>query len=73
MSVCEAIDARAACCGVGDDDDDAADAEVDAEPSLGEAGGVGYTDAKEAWCLPLRREERVSGAEGPRMAAAEEK
>jgi len=43
-SVCEAIDASAACCGVGDDADDA---EVDVEPSLGVEGGVGYMGAKE--------------------------
>ena len=40
-SVCEAIDASAACCGVGDD------ADVDVEPSLGVEGGVGYMGAKE--------------------------
>ena len=42
-SVCEAIDASAACCGVGDDADDA---EVGVEPSLGVEGGVGYVGAK---------------------------
>jgi hypothetical protein len=41
MSVCEAIDASAACCGVGDDADDV---DVDVKPSLGEEGGVGYID-----------------------------
>lgn len=73
MSVCDAIDASAACCGVGDDIDDE---EVDVEPSLGEEGGLGYIEAKEdgmGWCLPLRREERA-GEEGLlRKAAAEEK
>src|SRR6266850_1172148 len=65
VSVCEAIDASAACCGVGDDDDDA---EVEAELSLGVEGGVGYVDAKEdvSMCLPLREAEL-------RMAAVEEK
>jgi hypothetical protein len=61
VSVCEAIDASAACCGVGDD-----------EPSFGE-GGVGYRDVREdgiVWCLPLREEKVV---EGLRMVAAEEK
>jgi hypothetical protein len=43
-SVCEAIDASAACCSVGDDADEA---EVDVEPSLGVEGGVGYMGAKE--------------------------
>jgi hypothetical protein len=65
VSVCEAIDASAACCGVGDDADDA---EVEVEPSLGVEGGVGYVDAKEdvSMCLPLREAEL-------RMAEAEEK
>jgi len=65
VSVCEAIDASAACCGVGDD-------EVDAGPSFGE-GGVGYRDVREdgmVWCLPLREEKVV---EGLRMAAEEVK
>jgi hypothetical protein len=61
-SVCDAIDASAACCGVGDV----------VEPSLGEEGGVGYMGAKEdevRCCLPLR-----DGEDGPlRIAAAEEK
>jgi len=43
-SVCEAIDASAAWCGVGDDVDDA---EVEVEPRLGVEGGVGYMGAKE--------------------------
>jgi hypothetical protein len=78
-SVCEAIVARAACCGVGDG---AAEPDADVEPSFGEEGGVGYADAVDveaeakeegtAWCLPLRREERV-GAAGLRMTGAEEK
>jgi len=38
MSVCEAMDASAACCGVGDDVDDV---EVDVEPI---EGGVGYVE-----------------------------
>jgi hypothetical protein len=66
-NVCDAIDASAACCGVGNNDDD-----VGVEPSLGEEGGVGYMGAKEdgmGWCLPLRAD-----VEGPlRIAAAEEK
>jgi hypothetical protein len=64
VRVCEAIDASAACCGVGDDDD----AEVEVEPSLGVEGGVGYVDAREdvSVCLPLREAEL-------RRAAAEEK
>ena len=38
-SVCEAMDASAACCGVGNDADDM---EFDVEPSLGEEeGGLG--------------------------------
>lgn len=41
MSVCEAIDASAACCGVGNDADDVG---VEVEPSLGEEGGVGYIE-----------------------------
>jgi hypothetical protein len=41
MSVCEAMDASAACCGVGNDVDDV---EVDVEPSLGEEGGLGYIE-----------------------------
>jgi hypothetical protein len=73
MSVCDAIDASAACCGVGDNVDDV---EVEVEPSLGDEGGVGYMEAKEdgmGWCLPLRREESA-GEEGLlRIAAAEEK
>jgi hypothetical protein len=40
-SVCEAMDASAACCGVGDDVDEV---EVDVEPNLGEEGGVGYME-----------------------------
>jgi len=68
-SVCDAIDASAACCGVGDDVDDV---EVKVEPSLGEEGRVGYMGAKEdgmGWGLPLR-----AGEEGLlRIAAAEEK
>jgi len=69
MSVCEAMDANAACCGVGDDVDDV---EVDVEPSLGEEGGVGYIEDGMGLCLPLRREERFG--EWPlRMSAAEEK
>jgi hypothetical protein len=44
MSVCEAIEASAACCGVGDD---VADAEGDVKPSLGVEGGVGYMDVRE--------------------------
>jgi len=62
MSVCDAIDASAACCGVGDDVDDV-------EPRLGEEGGVEYMEAEEdatGWCLPLREELL-------RMVAAEEK
>lgn len=35
MSVCEAMDASATCCGVGDDADDV---DVDVKPSLGEEG-----------------------------------
>ena len=64
VSVCDAIDASTACCGVGDDDD----AEVEVEPSLGVEGGVGYVGAKEeeSMCLPLREAEL-------RMAAVEEK
>jgi len=70
MSVCDAIDASAACCGVGDD----VEAEVEVEPSVGEEGGVGYIEAKEdGLCLPLRREVRA-GEEGLlRRVAAEEK
>jgi len=63
ISVCDAIDASAACCGVGDD--------VDIEPSLGEEGGVGYMEKEDGlgWYLPLR-----AGDEGLlRIAAAEEK
>jgi hypothetical protein len=69
MSVCDAIDASAACCGVGDNVDD-----VEVEPSLGDEGGVGYMEADGmGWCLPLRREEIV-GEEGLlRKAAAEVK
>jgi hypothetical protein len=65
VSVCEAIDASAACCGVGDDDDDA---DAEEEPSLGVEGGVGYVGVKEdvSMCLPLREAEL-------RMAVAEEK
>lgn len=67
-SVCEAMDASAACCGVGDD----VEAEAEVEP-LGEVGGVGYIEAKEdGWCLPLRREVRA-GEELLRRVAAEEK
>lgn len=40
-SVCEAMDASAACCGVGDDVDSV---DVDIEPSLGEEGGMGYME-----------------------------
>jgi hypothetical protein len=65
-SVCEAIDASAACCGVGDDADDE---EVDVEPSLGVEGGVGYMGAKEDGTLPLR-EGRVCVAEELRKDAA---
>lgn len=74
MSVCDAIDASAACCGVGVGDD--VDVEADAEPSLGEEGGVGYIEAKEdgtGWCLPLRSEERVGEEELLRRFPAEEK
>ena len=39
ISVCEAIVASAACCGVGD-----GDVEADVEPRFGEEGGVGYAD-----------------------------
>jgi hypothetical protein len=79
ISVCEAIVASAACCGVGDGD---ADADADVEPSFGEEGGVGYADAADVevdakedgtvWCLPLRIEER-EGTVGLRMTDAEEK
>jgi hypothetical protein len=62
VSVCEAIDASAACCGVGDEVDDA---ELDVEPSLGVEGGVGYKEVGST-CFPLRGEEL-------RMDAAEEK
>lgn len=41
VSVCEAMDASAACCGVGDNVDGV---EVDVEPSLGEEGAVGYIE-----------------------------
>lgn len=57
MSVCEAMLASAACCGVGI----CADEDADVDPGCGEAGGVGYADdTKEGaglWCLPLRRED----------------
>ena len=43
-SVCEAIDASAACCGVGGGADEP---QADVEPSLGVEGGVGYTGAKD--------------------------
>lgn len=74
MSVCDAIDASAACCGVGVGDD--ADVEADAEPRLGEEGGVGYIEAKEdgtGWCLPLRSDERAGVEELLRRFPAEEK
>jgi hypothetical protein len=75
ISVCEAIVASAACCGVGDG---GGDADVDVEPSFGEEGGVGYADAADhieadaddgTVCLPLRRDD----ARGLRTDDAEEK
>jgi len=43
-SVWEAINTSAACCAIGDDDDNA---EANVELSLGVEGGMGYTGAKE--------------------------
>jgi len=69
-SVCEAIVASAACCGVGI-----------CVPGCGEAGGVGYADvdadvkADGAWgsCLPLRREDKDGAAAAARLACVDEK
>jgi len=44
MSIWEAIDASAACCAVGDDNDNV---EANVELSLGVEGGMGYIGAKE--------------------------
>jgi len=67
VSVCEAIDASAACCGVGNVEE-----EEDVEPSFGEDGGVGYMEDDMGLCLRLRRDER-DGEGLLRMFVAEEK